>query len=162
MAPITGHIMISYKWDDQSEVKKIAEALKENNFNVWIDYELVHGDIQEQMAEAVEGAALVIVCISAKYQESENCKKEFTYADQQKKNIIPIIMEKGFNASGKLALITAGKKYIDYSNSSMFDENMKTLKGEIDFYMESTSMYDFLLSFALLKEPFIYTCLHYP
>ena len=36
---------------------------------------LIAGNMDTRMAEAVEGASAVLVCFSAKYQASENCKK---------------------------------------------------------------------------------------
>ena len=132
--------MISYQWDSQPEVMKIYEALKGYNFNIWIDIDKMSGDIYKKIADGVEGAEVIIVCMSSKYQESENCNSEFKYARDNRKNIIPIKMEKGFNATGPLGLITAGKHYIDFSNWSMFDNNMKRLKKEIESYIRSTGM----------------------
>ena len=36
---------------------------------------LTEGNMDDRMAEAVEQAAVVLVCFSKKYQESANCKK---------------------------------------------------------------------------------------
>lgn len=123
--------MLSYQWDYQQEVRKICEALRRFGFNVWMDLDSMSGDIYEKMAEGVEGADIVIACMSDKYQRSENCNKEFEYAQVRKKTIIPIKMEKDFHATGSLGLITAGKLYIDFSNMSKFNENMTSLKKEI-------------------------------
>lgn len=138
MAQRAGHIMISYQWDYQPEVRKICEALKRFRFNVWMDLDKMSGDIYKKMAEGVEGAEIIIICMSTKYQNSENCNKEFEYAQVRKKTIIPIKMEKDFNAAGSLGLITAGKLYIDFSNMSKFDENIKSLKKEIESHMDQS------------------------
>ena len=141
MAQTAGHIMISYQWDYQPEVRKICETLKRTGFNVWMDLDKMSGDIYKKMAEAVEGADIIIVCMSTKYQMSENCNKEFEYAQVKKKKIIPIKMEKDFHATGSLGLITAGKLYIDFSNMSKFDENMKSLRKEIESHMRPAGMF---------------------
>ncbi len=60
--------MLSYQWDYQSEVKKICDALKRYGFDVWMDLDTMSGDIYERMAEGVEGAEIIIVCMSTKYQ----------------------------------------------------------------------------------------------
>lgn len=134
--------MLSYQWDYQPEVRKICETLKRFGFNVWMDLDTMSGSIYEKMAEGVEGADVVIICMSTKYQSSENCNKEFQYAQVNKKTIIPIKMEKGFNATGSLGLITAGKLYIDFSNMSKFNENMMSLKKEIETRIKHTGIYE--------------------
>ena len=151
MAPINGHIMISYQWDSQTKVQEIHKALKGHQFNIWIDVEKMSGDIYKKMAEGVEGAEIIIVCMSSKYQQSKNCNIELKYAQDKGKNIIPIKIEDGYSPSGSLGLITAGKVYVDFSNWSKFDENIKSLKKEIESYLSPTGMYNFLLSFAVLK-----------
>ena len=146
MAPVRGHIMMSYQWDSQPDVIKIYEALKGYKFNIWIDIDKMSGDIYKKMAEGVEGAEIIIVCMSTNYQKSKNCNSEIKYARDKGKNIIPIKIEEGYSPTGSLGLITAGKRYIDFSNWSMFDENMKSLKKEIESCRSSTGMYAFLLS----------------
>eukprot|EP00004_Rigifila_ramosa_P020809 TRINITY_DN5445_c0_g1_i1.p1 TRINITY_DN5445_c0_g1~~TRINITY_DN5445_c0_g1_i1.p1 ORF type:complete len:330 (-),score=82.17 TRINITY_DN5445_c0_g1_i1:16-879(-) len=51
------------------------------------------GNMDDAMAEAVEGAEAVIVCASEKYKASENCKKEFQYAVAKKKLLVPVRLE---------------------------------------------------------------------
>ena len=41
---------------------------------MWIDIEQMGGSTLEAMAEAVENAALVLVCASEKYKMSPNCR----------------------------------------------------------------------------------------
>ena len=127
----TGHIMLSYQWDYQKEVRKICKELRNLGLAVWMDLDSMSGDIFNKMAEGVEGAAIIIICMSRKYQLSENCNKEFKYAQVKGKKILPIKVEKGFNATGALGLITAGKLYIDFSDLSKFDENVKSLEKEV-------------------------------
>lgn len=131
MAP-QGHVMLSYQWDYQKQVTKIRDALKGLGFKVWMDIDSMRGNIYEKMAEGVEGASVMIVCMSSKYQTSESCTRECQYGQDRKNCIIPIKLESGFNATGALGLITAGKLYIDFSDSSKFNDNMKGLKQEIE------------------------------
>lgn len=159
-----GHIMLSYQWDYQTEVRQIRDALKRAGVNVWMDIDKMSGNIYEKMSEGVEGASIIIVCMTSKYQTSENCNKEFQYAQVSKKKIIPIKLEKGFNATGALGLITAGQLYIDFSNMSKFNENMESLKKEIqtfsassgnsEFYFSSLHSFDLTFCVLLFSAPF--------
>ncbi len=75
-----GHIMISYQWDSQKEVIRIKERLEADGYDIWIDLEEMQGNIYMKMAEAVEGAAAIITCMTQKYEKSINCNKEIQYA----------------------------------------------------------------------------------
>ena len=126
--------MLSYQWDHQAEVKKVRDALERLGFKVWMDIAQMSGDMYKKMAEGVEGSNLMIACMSSKYQLSENCNREFQYAQEKKRTIIPIKVERGFNATGALGLIVAGKLYIDFSNTN-FDANMISLQKEIESHL---------------------------
>lgn len=41
------HIMISYNWDNQPIVKRLATSLQDAGYNVWIDLEQMAGSILE-------------------------------------------------------------------------------------------------------------------
>ena len=46
------------------------------------------------------GAELVLYGISRAYKESANCRLEAQYAIQQRKDLVPLMMEEGFEAKG--------------------------------------------------------------
>ena len=69
-----GHIMLSYQWENQPTVKRIAEDLEKKGYKVWIDICKMQGNIMDAMAEAVEKADLIIVCVSRKYKNSANTR----------------------------------------------------------------------------------------
>lgn len=41
---------------------------------MWIDVERMGGSTLSAMAEAVENAAVVLICMSEKYKQSPNCR----------------------------------------------------------------------------------------
>ena len=123
--------MLSYQWDFQTVVQQIYDHLTSFGFKVWMDKAEISGDIYKKMSGAVEEASIIVVCMSSKYQESENCQREFEYAQVLKKKMIPIKLEKEFQPTGALGLITAGKLYINFTDPQKFDENMENLKKEI-------------------------------
>eukprot|EP00794_Sanderia_malayensis_P016714 gene16714-18408_t len=124
-----GHIMLSYQWDDQKMVKDIAAALKERGYNVWIDVEKMQGNIYDAMADGVEQASVVVVCVSRKYKNSNNCRAEVQRSHELKKTILPLMMEKDYRPDGWLALIISGIKYIEFS--SLENNNMEKLYKEL-------------------------------
>jgi hypothetical protein len=48
------------------------------------------------MAKAVEGAQVVLMCVTEKYRQSVNCQAEAQYAFRMNKKIIPLIMQSGY------------------------------------------------------------------
>ncbi|XP_078616214.1 uncharacterized protein LOC144884637 [Branchiostoma floridae x Branchiostoma japonicum] len=70
-----GHVMLSYQWDNQKVVKKIKKTLDAKGYKVWMDIDKMGGSIFDSMAGAVEGAVVVLVCMSRKYKLSANCRR---------------------------------------------------------------------------------------
>ena len=52
--------------------------LKSSGYNVWIDVQNMEGSILAAMANAVEQAKVVVVAMSEKYKNSNNCRTGFT------------------------------------------------------------------------------------
>ena len=49
-------------------------SLQAEGYHVWIDVEQMGGSTLEAMAEAVENACVVIICVSEKYKLSPNAR----------------------------------------------------------------------------------------
>ncbi|KAK7502884.1 hypothetical protein BaRGS_00005833 [Batillaria attramentaria] len=82
---------------------------------------------RQSMAEAVEKAYIVLCCMSAKYKDSLPCRQEAEYADDLRKTIIPLKMERDYKADGWLGLMVAGKLFYDFSGKYPFDTKFQEL-----------------------------------
>ncbi|XP_072050003.1 uncharacterized protein [Amphiura filiformis] len=76
------HVMISYCWGPREEgfpcqirMKALRDKLEEADFKVWLDVTEMKGNMDDRMAEGVDGAFVMLLCFSKGYQESESCKK---------------------------------------------------------------------------------------
>eukprot|EP00808_Paulinella_micropora_P030124 g11357.t1 len=105
------HVMISYCWAQQEQVRKLKKVLDDNRVKTWYDEQEMKGNIIDCMAYAIENAHTVLACISEGYQNSQNCKAEGMYARELKKNVIFIKMDKTFNARGWLGFVMGGQLY---------------------------------------------------
>ncbi|XP_053374676.1 uncharacterized protein LOC123532122 [Mercenaria mercenaria] len=121
------HIMISYHWSNQKEMKTICKRIKQAGFKVWMDIEKLEGSTVDAMADAVENSKVVLVCMSRKYKNSPNCRAEANYAFQKQRRIIPLKMERGYQPDGWLGFIIGTLKYYEFSGHYSFDEKMKEL-----------------------------------
>jgi len=131
----TKHIMISYQWDSQQLAKQVYYSLSKCDNQVWMDIEGgIVNDINKSMADAVEKASIIIPIMTQKYQDSYNCQLELKYANDRRVPIIPIKAQGGeWKQSGWLGLITAGKKWIDFSDKTKSDEKIEELLNELKF-----------------------------
>ncbi|KAJ8035980.1 hypothetical protein HOLleu_19825 [Holothuria leucospilota] len=126
------HVMISYQWNSQRTVLKIRDALVAAGYTVWVDVDKMCGSTLQAMAEAVEKAAAVIVCVSEGYKMSPNCRTEAEYAYQLQKWIIPLMMDMYYEPDGWLGLILGAKYYMDFSGVTPFEDSAQKLIKELD------------------------------
>ncbi|KAL3855661.1 hypothetical protein ACJMK2_014868 [Sinanodonta woodiana] len=131
-----GHVMISYNWDNQAEVKKIYSFLKEYYY-VWLDIIEMKDSTLQAMASGVEAAHVVLVCMSQKYKDSPNCRLEAEYAHKLNKNIIPLKMERRYEPDGWLGILTGTQLYYEFSGKYPFEVKLKDLLLGIQHCYES-------------------------
>ncbi|XP_071963929.1 uncharacterized protein [Antedon mediterranea] len=126
------HVMISYQWDTQEILLRVRDRLKENGYVVWMDVDNIEGSTLQSMAEAVEEAAVVLICYSHRYKSSPNARTEAEYAFQLRKDIIPLKMEENYQADGWLGAIIGTKLYIEVDpEGNDFDTSMQKLTKEL-------------------------------
>ncbi|XP_046350495.2 uncharacterized protein LOC124131329 [Haliotis rufescens] len=126
-----GHVMISYQWADQKMLIKVKEFLKKHNFKVWMDIDNMEGSTLQAMAEAVQNASVVLVCMSERYKLSQNCRSEAEYAFDLRKPIIPLVLQRGYKPDGWLGLIKGAKLFFDFSGKYPFDQKASELIKEL-------------------------------
>ncbi|XP_077993817.1 uncharacterized protein LOC144447616 [Glandiceps talaboti] len=112
------HVMISYQWDVQKLMLKLKQQLEKNGYRVWMDLDQMGGSTLQAMADAVENAAVVLVCVSQKYKDSPNCRVEGEYAFQQRKKVVPLMVEENYRPTGWLGAILGTKFYIDFAKKT--------------------------------------------
>ncbi|KAK3586597.1 hypothetical protein CHS0354_027738 [Potamilus streckersoni] len=71
---MNGRIMISYNRVHRMELIQIKDKLKENGYSVWMNIDDMFGSVTQAMADAVEFADVVLICMSNAYKNSVDCK----------------------------------------------------------------------------------------
>ncbi|XP_072017530.1 uncharacterized protein [Amphiura filiformis] len=81
----TGHVMISYSWgaaEDhypcQQRMIKLRDELIAGGYRVWMDLDEMAGNMDDRMAEAVENAYAILMCVSERYQKVATAKKKLS------------------------------------------------------------------------------------
>jgi len=126
------HVFISYQHLYQDYAIYLRDALQSQGFQTWIDVDDMVGSTLDRMAEAVQNAAVVIMCMSESYKASKNCKKEIGFAARKHKPIIPICFETGFKPDGWLGIVAESNMVIDFSDPDEFHDNFRQLRKELD------------------------------
>jgi hypothetical protein len=93
-------IMISYNSATRDLCLKIKRELESIGLKVWIDVDDISGSSLESMANAVETSEAILMCVTEKYRQSNNCQAEAQYAFKLKKPIIPLIMQENYDKVG--------------------------------------------------------------
>ena len=131
------HVMVSYQWDVQRTIERIVRSLEARGYDVWFDLDRMKGSTMDAMSEGVDGAEVVLFGVSLAYKESGNCRLEANYAHQQQVDMIPLMMEKGYNAKGWLGLLLGTRVYYrfygdaEHEDQASFEKRIDAVVREI-------------------------------
>ena len=123
-------IMISYSHKNQDFCRQLYEELVKLGHRVWIDFDQMHGNIMDAMAQAIERSETVIICISEDYRKSNYCRAEAHYAFQRQRKIVPILLQKHYKPDGWLLFLIGQLLYVDFTKHE-FGQAMKMLQKEL-------------------------------
>src|SRR5215211_7645908 len=87
-------LFVSYSRRDSVAARKLIEALKSTEQDVWVDWESIPPAVDwlEQIFRGIEESDAFIFLISPDSIASEVCKVEINRAAQNNKRIIPIVL----------------------------------------------------------------------
>lgn len=92
-------IFISYSSKDRSMVVELAKALAELlEFTVWFDQELIGGtQWWDAILDAIDGCDVFVIALSQNYLHSIPCEREYSYAYEVRRPILPITIARDFD-----------------------------------------------------------------
>jgi|GEM_PF-6899276 hypothetical protein len=121
-----GHLFISHSHKDSSYVHKLADALQNEGFEVWIDDRIHYGSEWPKVVTAnLDASDGVIVVLSSNSYESDMVQNEVTRAREKKKPIFPLLLE------GENWLIVQAKQFVDIRDGSLPTEKFYKRLEEI-------------------------------
>jgi hypothetical protein len=88
-------VFISYSRNDLNFVQGFAQTLMSNGIDVWWDLSSLQGgdDWTDAIPQAIENCAICVVVLSPNSVQSDWVQKEYTYALNQKKRIVPLLYQ---------------------------------------------------------------------
>lgn len=90
-----GHTFISYSHSDRDFAERIARDLRDDGWDVWIDFErLSAGELwREKISQSIVQTDTVIVNLSPRAVKSKNVRSEIQIAHGMGKRILPVMSE---------------------------------------------------------------------
>ncbi|CAF4132000.1 unnamed protein product [Adineta steineri] len=126
----TFHIMISYSHKEKILCKQLYDELTKNGYRVWIDFDQMHGNVMDAMAQAIDRSEIIIICMSEQYRQSNFCRAEAHYAFQRQRRIVPVLMQKHYKPDGWLLFLIGQLLYVDFTEHE-FVRVMEMLSKEL-------------------------------
>lgn len=87
------NIFISYNRQSEDIAKTLAQDLEELGYEVWFDNEISGGQAWwDQILEQIRQCRLFLFVTDQKSLDSTACKREYAYADELGKSILPVLV----------------------------------------------------------------------
>ena len=140
-------IMISYSHRDEVICRQIYDELIRANYRVWIDFDQMHGNVMDAMAQAIEQSKTIIICMSEEYRRSNYCRAEAHYAFQRQLRIVPVLLQEHYKPDGWLLFLVGQLLYVDFTKYE-FSQSINILIKEL----RAPVIHDIGVVFASLNE----------
>ncbi len=111
----TFDIMISYSHQEKTVCKQLYEELTKGGYRVWIDFDQMHGNVMDAMAQAIDRSHTIIICMSENYQKSNFCRAEAQYAFQRQRKIVPVLLQQHYKPDGWLLFLIGQLLYVNFT-----------------------------------------------
>jgi hypothetical protein len=123
-------VFISHSWEDNEISRKLAEYLKRDGADIWIDYSKIHGgdSLPRRISEALEWCDTLILLWSKSAKDSYYVNLEWENALDLRKIIIPCLLDET-----KRPAILRRCLFIDFKN---FDVGYSQLAYAFDLVMQ--------------------------
>jgi hypothetical protein len=88
-------LMVSYQWDQQVAIVTLYKRLTQLGYRVWLDIFQMGGEdsLFEKIDTGVRPSLCVLACVTPKYTQSINCRREMSLADALAKSIVSLLLE---------------------------------------------------------------------
>lgn len=124
-----GQIFVSYARAERGPVRIMVEQVRGWGFGVWYDDSISGSEhFNASIQRAIEDCYLLLVCLSEASVKSDWVVKEVMFANQLKKDILPVRMG-AVPAANPLHLVLINHQMLD-ANEATFPDRLKTaIKG---------------------------------
>lgn len=127
-------VFISHSWEDNEISRKLAECLKRDGVDIWIDYTRIHGgdSLPQRISEALEWCDTLILLWSKSAKDSYYVNLEWQNALDLQKVIIPCLLDET-----KRPAILRRCRFIDFND---FEEGYRQLAYALDLAIKKDNL----------------------
>ena len=134
----TKDIFISYGREEGvcEFVKQLKADLEANGLSVWLDTDDIPtgSDFHVEIGVALKSCRVLIPILTKKYVHSRYCKGELYMANKEKRDLLPVVYEDGWDegeeGAGVNYIVTALNMVFFRPNQDNYEENLyKLIKG---------------------------------
>ena len=92
---MSADVFISYSSNDLDRVVKLADKLRSAGVSIWVDESGIGAATlwSKEIAGAIKGCKVLVLMVTPNSVKSENVVKEVTLAAEQRKKILPVVLE---------------------------------------------------------------------
>ena len=113
------YIFVSYAHSDREQVFEVLYELEKNGYRFWYDEGITPGaEWAEDIARHLMDSSAVMAFITKTSVDSDNCRREITYALSKDKPVIGVILEKTEMSAGLELQLSAQQNVIRYNYST--------------------------------------------
>jgi hypothetical protein len=131
-------LFVSYCHSNKEIVHRVADELIKLNYKIWIDRDLIQGNILfADIKKGIKISHIIICFISKTYCYSQNCMNEITYAYNKNKKILPLMLDDYFKVEqeGIKLIISQINSFYAFKQPDTFSpwnsNHFEKLKGTI-------------------------------
>ena len=135
MAQREKDVFVSYGREDgvREFVKRLKVGLEAGGVSVWLDVDDIPAgsDFHQEIALAVQSCRALVAVLTKKYTQSNYCTGELYFADSQRKVLLPVVYEDGWDegkeGAGVRLTVSAYNWTFFRPNNDDYHESLKKL-----------------------------------
>lgn len=153
MTELNRHIFVTYARADTDRVAPIIKALREQGLDVWLDQEDIAGATfwRKEIVQAITACSIVVFFATKLSCRSEHVSKELALANDEKKPILPVLLD-DVEPSAELRYQIAGlQKIAWFSNPALARQQ---ISAALQRYVPRSNTPEYQVCLAdVTKEP---------
>lgn len=113
------YIFVSYAHRDSERVFEVLEELQERGYRLWYDDGIAPGsEWPEDIAQHLDGSAMVIAFVTPNSMKSQNCRREINFSLSREKPFLSVLLEKTDMPLGMQMQLSAQQSILRYNYDS--------------------------------------------
>lgn len=121
------YLFISYSHDDLLFAEKLQQRLKQDGYDVWIDYDEIRANemISPEIEKAIYGSTVFLSLLSRSYIQKDFCREEAECARKYKKILMPVHIERVVIPPGSGYHLTFSKSQLGYGSDIVTEDDFE-------------------------------------